>query len=127
MATSESTYKTIAEVYRNREHTLIRKLQDHLDTPMDVNNPEHLFEWLNGVNSLLQMHLSTTGRSHDKPVEVPVINSLAQDARQELLALLGPTQEEREAFLSPLAGLPKPRKQRSDKGKPRGPRKVANV
>ncbi len=124
----DNSWKTVAEIYRDREHKLLRQLQDHLDTPLDVNNPEQLFEWVNGVNSLVQMPLLNTGRTPGKPVEVPVIISPVDGARSELLALLGVSEGQQRALSHPQSGtfgvIPvRTRKVRSDKGKPRGPRK----
>jgi len=118
---ADNAWKTIAEVYRNREHKLILALQELLKQFNDMRSD--VIDLEDHLPGLIADHLSSTGRDPEKPVEVPEIISPVQDARKELLALLGPSEAEVRAHLSPLAGLPRVRKQRSDKGKKRGPRK----
>jgi len=114
---ADNTWKTIAEVYRNREHKLIKFIQKVMKS---VATPEQKVKL---IDLYTKAHLEGTGRDPEKDVEVPDIISPVQDARKELLALLGPSQEEVATHLTPLSGLQRVRKQRSDKGKKRGPRK----
>ena len=112
----DNAYMTIAEVYRNREHKLISFIQKVMKSSA---SDEHKVKVL---DLYTKGHLEGTGRNPEKDVEVPVIIPPAQDARKELLALLGPSEDEQRAFLAPVP--PRTRKVRADKGKPRGPRKV---
>lgn len=117
----DNSWMTIAEVYRDREHKLIRTMQDHLMVDIDVTDAKQLYEWMGGVNALLNQHLVSTGRTAGKPVEVPVIIPPVDGARSELLALLGASEGQGGAHSGPVQV--RTRKVRSDKGKPRGPRK----
>ncbi len=115
----DNTWKTVAEIYRDREHKLINQLQALLLTgPVTEGRLE----------SLLNSHLTTTGRTPGKPVEVPVIISPVDGARSELLALLGVSEGQQRALSHPQSGtfgvIPvRTRKVRSDKGVKRGARR----
>lgn len=115
---ADNSWKTIAEVYRNREHKLIQELRKILDKA-DVDDHTAL-----DLEATLDDHLRSTGRGADSPVKVPVIISPVEDARKELLSLLGVSGAPQSASVAPLQV--RTRKVRSDKGKPRGPRRVKN-
>ncbi len=121
----DNSWKTVAEVYRDREHRLIRAVQEHLSVTVDAHNPEQVREWVDGLDNLLNRHLTTTGRTPGKPVEAPVIIPPVDGARSELLALLGVSEGQQRALSHPQPGtIPvRTRKVRSDKGVKRGPRK----
>lgn len=108
-------WKQIAEVYRNREHKLLKDLQNYVTDPHG------------DINELIARHLAETGRTADSPLDTPPISQPDEDTRKRLLALLAPSEAELGAVLPRPPSLTKsgkPRKQRSDKGKPRGKRKV---
>lgn len=108
----DNSWKTVAEIYRDREHKLINQLQALLLAGPVTDGR---------LESLLNSHLTTTGRTPGKPVEVPVIIPPVDGARSELLALLGVSEGQQRALQAGTVG--RVRKVRSDKGKPRGPRK----
>lgn len=109
----DNAWKTVAEVYRNREHSLIQKLQQYLE----LTDGDHLY----GIENILEGHLKATGREPGKAIDTPVIISPVDDARTELLALLGASEGQQRASSGPIQV--RTRKVRSDKGKARGPRK----
>lgn len=111
-------WKQIAEVYRNREHALLAFIKEYIH-----NN----FLTLEDLVEFYEKHLATTGRTADSPLDTPPISQPDEDTRKRLLALLAPSEAELGAVLPRPPSLTKsgkPRKQRSDKGKPRGKRKV---
>lgn len=110
----DNAWKTIAEVYRNREHNLIQRLQVQLDSSQEDN--------LGVIEFILNDHLKSTGRNPDTPVIIPELFAPVDEARSELLALLGANGEPQGAHSGPVQV--RTRKVRSDKGKPRGKRKV---
>ena len=98
----DNTWKTVAEVYRNRENTLIQLLQDFVEGKCEGRQLVDRFT----------QHMLSTGRTPDRTPELFKIDSPVDSAKTELLALLGATVGQQSAS--------KPRKQRADKGKPRG-------
>lgn len=115
----DNSWKTVAEVYRDREHKLIQTLALTLES---WQAGTHSHEQAVGLLShQLADHLRKTGRSPEKAVDTPVIIPPVDGARSELLALLGVSERQGGAHSGPVQV--RTRKVRSDKGKPRGPRK----
>lgn len=104
MAASE--YKAIAEVYRNREHSLLKFLRKYIDDD-DLT--------LDDLEAHVKGHLESTGRSSVSPLDTPPISLVDDDVRLKLLALLQPSQAEVGAVTVKV----RTRKVRSDKGKKR--------
>ena len=74
-------WKQIAEVYRNREHKLLKDLQNYATDP-------------NGdINKLIADHLASTGRTADSPLDTPPISQPDEDVRARLLQVLNMSKE----------------------------------
>lgn len=114
----------IAEVMQQREHALINALFDIYESN----------EWVDDtiIYDLIKEHLHKTGRGTEfKRPQIKELSEVDSDTRSKLLKLLGASERQETVSSQPVevrqvkltkAGIP--RKQRSDKGKPRGKRTI---